>query len=222
MSKNVLFTVGVGLITAALGFVVGSKWTERHLKRGLEDLYQQEYDLLREKLEEDYQNAKKTEENKPSEEEFKADDKENYVNNEPDIDENGYFDSFDDEIDEDDVDSDDPTRKRPHKTAKQKERYEEIMKENEYYKNGNPEYPYIISYDEYYDNKDYIERHLTWDSDNNMLIDDDDPHHVIDDIDELISYEAIDLIEDGGESIVYIRNDQLKTDFVLERYCPRN
>lgn len=223
MKTNVLFTLGVGLITAGLGFIAGSKWTEKKIRHGLEDLYQQEYNLLKKKLEEDYENAKKSEEKKASDEtekrEFEEIERENYVYESLD-------DDFDEDLEETEVDEEskvsNPAAKRPHKTTEEIERYTEIMNQNEYYKNGDPNYPYIIPLEQYYEDKDYEDKHMTWDSENSMLIDDDDPHKVIEDIDELVSYEALDILDSAGESVVVVRNERLQTDFVIEKFCPRN
>ena len=51
--KNVLLTTGISLITAGIGFIVGSKWTEKEIKQRTEDFYQKEYDLLKKRFEED-------------------------------------------------------------------------------------------------------------------------------------------------------------------------
>ena len=45
--RGILMAIGGMMITAGIGFIVGSKWTEKKLNVKLEDLYSEEYDLLK-------------------------------------------------------------------------------------------------------------------------------------------------------------------------------
>lgn len=52
-----LLTFGLALIAGGVGFIVGSKWTEKNLKTKLEDQYQEEFELLKKTYEENNENT---------------------------------------------------------------------------------------------------------------------------------------------------------------------
>lgn len=227
MKTNWLITLGVGLISAGIGFIVGSKWTEKEIKERNEDFYQKEYNLLKETWE------------KRKEEEIRADERQKCQEMAAEAekmhegmrksDERGRveweFEENDECVDE-----------NPDKMATQKRRMtpkeraemdfeEEIDQSERVDLPGNPNakrdprFPYLITYDEYYASE-MEEHHMTWDMDNEMLIDDEDPERVPD-IDSEVSFEALEVLNEGRENIIFVRNEKLGCEFVIERLDPR-
>lgn len=197
MSKKIFITAAIGLIGTAVGFVIGSKWTEKNLKDELEEVYTKEFEMIKKDLEEKYEN-KANADKEMAEEASKMQEgikkaRENGANKErmnryhPDL---AEIDEFEEEID----------------------------KENDISEDKGP---YMISYEEFYENKEYDEKSMTWDPELNILTEDGNEAEPIEDIDELVSYEALDILESSKTNEIYVRNDVLKTDFVISRYDPR-
>lgn len=190
--KKAIITVGAGVISGLVGFVIGSKWTEKKLKTKLEDIYQAEFDAFKKSYAERHSTEDET---KPTEEAvdlvaqtqaqiknaIMADNKKkrDYMKKaNPDSDDYGG-------LEEDDIVT---TEKGP----------------------------YIISYEEYTDDNDYMSKTLTWDPIHAALNDDEEEELIpSEDIDATVSFEALDLLENGGESVVYVRNDEAQTDYVI-------
>lgn len=232
MKTNWLFTLGVSLITAGIGFIVGSKWTEKEIKEREEDFYQKEYDLLKEtwikrkeeeiraderqKCQEMAAEAKKMQDGSRLSDDKSVSGSRKFEEN---IDEN---EGFEDEI------QDNPPRRpvRPSPKERAEMNFDEDIDQSERVDlPGNPNakrdprFPYLITYDEYYDS-DMPEHHMTWDMDNEMLIDDEDVDREPD-IDEEVSFEALEVLNEGRESIIFVRNERLGCEFVIERMDPR-
>lgn len=204
MSKNILITLAVGAICTAVGFVVGSKWTEKNIRDDLDEVYSKEFEMIKNDLEKKHADKVKADE-EMAEEASKM--------------QEGIKKARENRSAENDISE--PSDKRPnryHPDIESCYEDEEDDDANDIYEDKGP---YMISYEEFFTNKDYSEKTMTWDPDHNILTFDDDPSEVIDDIDELVSYEALDILESSKTNEIYVRNDSLKTDFVISRYVPR-
>ena len=210
MSKNIIVTLAVGAICTAVGFVIGSKWTEKNIREDLDELYTKEFEMIKKDYEKKHginsEESKETESNAEAEmaEEAKKMQegvkkaRENRASKNEDASE---------------VVDKKPNRYHPDiETCYEKE--EDV---SDIYEDKGP---YMISYEEFFTNKDYSEKSMTWDVDHAILTYDDNPSEVIEDIDELVSYEALDILESSKTNEIYVRNDSLKTDFVISRYVP--
>lgn len=231
MKNNWLITLGVGLISAGIGFIVGSKWTEKEIKERNEDFYQKEYNLLKESWEKHKEEEIREDERRKCQEmaaecakmqsgmssdgSRKCDERGRV---EWEVEEN---EDFEDEI------QDNPPR-RPVRPSP-KERSEMEFDKNDLAErvdlpgnpnaNRDPRFPYLITYDEYYASE-MPEHHMTWDMDNEMLIDDEDPEREPD-IDSEVSFEALEVLNEGRENMIFVRNERLGCEFVIERMDPR-
>lgn len=257
--KNWLFTLGVGLISAGIGFIVGSKWTEKEVTRRLEDEYQAEYDLLakrfkereEEKIREDERKkcAEMSSEVEKMHESIRRHADERSVNEGirkhaekvrtrrdmteeidevKDWDDEEELEEFggkteDDDIWEEVVDDYDPSSSKRNyyghpkslcEDADAQDEYEKLLYENDKRRDAGCDV-YIISYDEYYNNECNDEC-LTYDPNNQMLIRDAEPMEEVD-ADELVSFEALQLIDEGFTDVVYVHNSNLNIDFVIEK-----
>lgn len=232
MKNNWLITLGIGLISAGIGFIVGSKWTEKEIKERNEDFYQREYDLLKESWE------------KRKEEEIREDERRKcqemaaecakmqsgcrnsedcVVKNERKCDERGRVEWEVDEFGWHDK-TDEP-KNRPNPVERGKMEYNPDDESERFDLPGqpnakrDPRFPYLITYDEYYESE-MPEHHMTWDTENQMLIDDEDAEREPD-IDSEVSFEALEVLNEGRESIIFVRNERLGCEFVIERMDPR-
>lgn len=82
------------------------------------------------------------------------------------------------------------------------------VEENE---NRDPYGPYRISPDEYGDTYNYNTAHLTYYAGDDILADEAD--ELIDDIDGTIGLDSLDHFGEYEEDVVFVRNDELKTDY---------
>lgn len=73
--------------------------------------------------------------------------------------------------------------------------------------------PYLISYDDFGNIEDYEQETLRYYSDETVARDEDD--EVIDDVEDRIGYECLRHFGDEFDDIIYVRNDDLKTDFEI-------
>jgi hypothetical protein len=60
-----------------------------------------------------------------------------------------------------------------------------------------------------------------YDPNTEHLWNEEDPEEELD-VDNLVSYEALEILREGYSDIVYVRNDRLDTDFVIQRLDPRD
>ena len=225
MKNNWLITLGVGLISAGIGFIVGSKWTEKEIKERNEDFYQREYDLLKESWE------------KRKEEEIRADERkkwqemteearkmqEGVAKNTKKCDEKGRVEWEVDEFGWHDKTDEPKNRQNPVERGKMEYNPDDLAERFDLPGQPNakrdPRFPYLITYDEYYESE-MEEHHMTWDSNNQILIDDEDPEREPD-IDAEVSFEALEVLDEGRENIIFVRNERLGCEFVIERMDPR-
>lgn len=80
----------------------------------------------------------------------------------------------------------------------------------------NPKIPYVISYDEYFENpKDYDQRTITYFSKDDVLVEERDTP--IEDVLGIVGPNALDQFGHGSNdpNIVYVRNDHLSMDFEI-------
>ena len=80
---------------------------------------------------------------------------------------------------------------------------------------------YLISYEDYWESRDREEVDLMYDPNTEHLWNEEDPEEELD-VDNLVSYEALEILREGYSDIVYVRNDRLETDFVIQRLDPRD
>ena len=247
MSKNWLLTLGVGLISAGIGFIVGSKWTEKEVTRRLEDEYQAEYDLLakrfkereEEKIREDERKkcaemaseAEKMHEGirKHAEERSAAEgirktrrDMTEEVEEVSDWDDDDELEEFGGKTEEDDI-WEKPEGERPRnlcQTIEELDDYERILYEDRLRREQGSDV-YLISYDDYWESHDRKEVDLMYDPNTEHLWNEEDPEEELD-VDWVVSYEALEILREGYSDIVYVRNDRLDTDFVIQRLDPRD
>lgn len=237
--KNVLLTTGISLITAGIGFIVGSKWTEKEINQRTEDFYQKEYDLLKKHFEEDKEqeirddqkrkDTEMVEEVKKMQEGIRAgrheDDRgrvdwsfeeNSYLEDEEELEE------FGGKTEEDDI-WENSEVERPRnlcQTQEELDDYDRILYEDRMRREQGSDV-YMISYDTYWESRDREEVDLMYDPNTEHLWNEEDPDEELD-VDNLVSYEALEVLREGYSDIVYVRNDRLNTDFVIQRLDPRD
>lgn len=237
--KNVLLTTGISLITAGIGFIVGSKWTEKEIKQRTEDFYQKEYDLLKKRFEEDKEqeirddqkrkDAEMVEEVKKMQEGIRAGRHEDYrgrvdwsVEENSDLEDEEELEEFGGKTEEDDI-WEDYEGERPRnlcQTQEELDDYDRILYEDRMRREQGSDV-YLISYDAYWESRDRAEVDLMYDPNTEHLWNEEDPDEELD-VDNLVSYEALEILREGYSDIVYVRNDRLNTDFVIQRLDPRD
>lgn len=237
--KNVLLTTGISLITAGIGFIIGSKWTEKEIKQRTEDFYQKEYDLLKKRFEEDKEqeirddqkrkDAEMVEEVKKMQEGIRAgrhEDDRGRVDwsfeENSDLEDEEELEEFGGKTEEDDI-WEDSEGERPRnlcQTQEELDDYDRILYEDRMrHEQGSD--VYLISYDTYWESRDKAEVDLMYDPNTEYLWNEEDPDEELD-VDNLVSYEALEILREGYSDIVYVRNDRLNTDFVIQRLDPRD
>lgn len=216
--RNVLMAIGGMMITAGIGFIAGSKWTEKKLSCKLEDLYSKEYDLLKKNLENKFEAKENELKEKYGEvEEPSVDDsdgKDDISDNEKDeIIENEPYD------DPDEVFSNPVRRMKRSDSGKSRNNYTDLVENDEFEEpedgSGRTE-PYIIDYDTYFQEQDYIDKPLTYDWQNHILIDDENGN-VIEEPDLVVGWNNLEEFEEMDDCLIYIRDDSLKIDYVVEK-----
>lgn len=242
--KNVLLTAGISLITAGIGFIVGSKWTEKEIKQRTEDFYQKEYDLLKKRFEEDKEQEIRDDQKRKDAEmaaevakmqegirkgrheddrgrvEWEVDEK-GWHDKTTDWDDEEELEEFGGKTEEDDIWEDSNERPRNLcQTQEELDDYDRILYEDRLRREQGSDV-YLISYDDYYESKDREEVDLMYDPNTEHLWNEEDPDEELD-VDNLVSYEALEILREGYSDIVYVRNDRLNTDFVIQRLDPRD
>lgn len=235
--KNVLLTTGISLITAGIGFIVGSKWTEKEIKQRTEDFYQKEYDLLKKRFEEDKEqeirddqkrkDAEMVEECHKMQEGIRrhvheSDSYEGIRADQDDLEDEEEFEEFGGKTEEDDI-WEDSEVERPRNLCQSQEElddYDRILYEDRMRREQGSDV-YLISYDTYWESHDREEVDLMYDPNTEHLWNEEDPDEELD-VDNLVSYEALEILREGYSDIVYVRNDRLETDFVIQRLDPRD
>lgn len=237
--KNVLLTTGISLITAGIGFIVGSKWTEKEIKQRTEDFYQKEYDLLKKRFEEDKEqeirddqkrkDAEMVEECRKMQDGIRAgrheDDRGRVdwaVEENSDLEDEDELEEFGGKTEEDDIwESSEIERPRNLcQTQEELDDYDRILYEDRMRREQGSDV-YLISYDDYWESRDREEVDLMYDPNTEHLWNEEDPDEELD-VDNLVSYEALEILREGYSDIVYVRNDRLETDFVIQRLDPRD
>jgi hypothetical protein len=237
--KNVLLTTGISLITAGIGFIIGSKWTEKEIKQRTEDFYQKEYDLLKKHFEEDKEqeirddqkrkDAEIVEEVKKMQDGIRAgrheDDRGRVdwsVEENSDLDDEEELEEFGGKTEEGDIweNSDVERPKNLCQTQEELDDYDRILYEDRMRREQGSDV-YLISYDDYWESRDREEVDLMYDPNTEHLWNEEDPDEELD-VDNLVSYEALEILREGYSDIVYVRNDRLDTDFVIQRLDPRD
>lgn len=237
--KNVLLTTGISLITAGIGFIIGSKWTEKEIKQRTEDFYQKEYDLLKKRFEEDKEqeirddqkrkDAEMVEECHKMQEGIRAgrheDDRGRVdwsVEENSDLEDEEELEEFGGKTEEDDI-WENSEVERPRnlcQTQEELDDYDRILYEDRMRREQGSDV-YMISYDAYWESRDREEVDLMYDPNTEHLWNEEDPDEELD-VDNLVSYEALEILREGYSDIVYVRNDRLETDFVIQRLDPRD
>lgn len=237
--KNVLLTTGISLITAGIGFIIGSKWTEKEIKQRTEDFYQKEYDLLKKRFEEDKEqeirddqkrkDAEIVEEVKRMQDGIRAgrheDDRGRVdwaVEENSDLEDEDELEEFGGKTEENDI-WEDSENERPRnlcQTQEELDDYDRILYEDRMRREQGSDM-YLISYDDYWESRDREEVDLMYDPNTEHLWNEEDPEEELD-VDNLVSYEALEILREGYSDIVYVRNDRLETDFVIQRLDPRD
>jgi hypothetical protein len=237
--KNVLLTTGISLITAGIGFIIGSKWTEKEIKQRTEDFYQKEYDLLKKRFEEDKEqeirddqkrkDAEIVEEVKKMQDGIRAgrheDDRGRVdwsVEENSDLDDEEELEEFGGKTEENDI-WENSEVERPRnlcQTQEELDDYDRILYEDRMRREQGSDV-YLISYDDYWESRDREEVDLMYDPNTEHLWNEEDPEEELD-VDNLVSYEALEILREGYSDIVYVRNDRLDTDFVIQRLDPRD
>lgn len=237
--KNVLLTTGISLITAGIGFIIGSKWTEKEIKQRTEDFYQKEYDLLKKRFEEDKEqeirddqkrkDAEMAEECHKMQEGIRAGRHEDdrgrvdwYVEENSDLDDEDELEEFGGKTEEDDI-WENSEVERPRnlcQTQEELDDYDRILYEDRMRREQGSDV-YLISYDDYWESRDREEVDLMYDPNTEHLWNEEDPEEELD-VDNLVSFEALEILREGYSDIVYVRNDRLETDFVIQRLDPRD
>lgn len=235
MKNNWLITLGIGLISAGIGFIVGSKWTEKEIKERNEDYYQREYDLLKESWEKRKEEEIREDERRKCQEmaaEAKkmqdgsklSDDKSvnGSTKNTRKCDERGRVEWETDEFGWHDKTDEPKSRPNPVERAKNDYNPNDLAERFDLPGQPNakrdPRFPYLISYEEYYESE-LEEYHMVWDVENQMLIGEDLKREP--DIDSEVSFEALEVLNEGRENIIFVRNERLGCEFVIERLDPR-
>lgn len=237
--KNVLLTTGISLITAGIGFIIGSKWTEKEIKQRTEDFYQKEYDLLKKRFEEDKEqeirddqkrkDAEMVEEVKKMQDGIRAgrheDDRGRVdwaVEENSDLEDEDELEEFGGKTEENDI-WENSEVERPRnlcQTQEELDDYDRILYEDRMRREQGSDV-YLISYDDYWESHDREEVDLMYDPNTEHLWNEEDPEEELD-VDNLVSYEALEILREGYSDIVYVRNDRLDTDFVIQRLDPRD
>lgn len=237
--KNILLTTGISLITAGIGFIIGSKWTEKEIKQRTEDFYQKEYDLLKKRFEEDKEqeirddqkrkDAEMAEEVKKMQDGIRAgrheDDRGRVdwaVEENSDLEDEEELEEFGGKTEENDI-WENSEVERPRnlcQTQEELDDYDRILYEDRMRREQGSDV-YLISYDDYWESRDREEVDLMYDPNTEHLWNEEDPEEELD-VDNLVSYEALEILREGYSDIVYVRNDRLDTDFVIQRLDPRD
>lgn len=237
--KNVLLTTGISLITAGIGFIIGSKWTEKEIKQRTEDFYQKEYDLLKKHFEEDKEqeirddqkrkDTEMVEEVKKMQEGIRAGRHEDdrgrvdwFFEEYSDLEDEEELEEFGGKTEEDDI-WENSEVERPRnlcQTQEELDDYDRILYEDRMRREQGSDV-YMISYDTYWESRDREEVDLMYDPNTEHLWNEEDPDEELD-VDNLVSYEALEILREGYSDIVYVRNDRLNTDFVIQRLDPRD
>lgn len=235
--KNVLLTTGISLITAGIGFIVGSKWTEKEIKQRTEDFYQKEYDLLKRRFEEDKEQEIRDDQKRKDAEivgEVKkmqdgirrhiheSDSYEGIRADQDELEDEDELEEFGGKTEEDDI-WEDSEIERPRnlcQTQEELDDYDRILYEDRMRREQGSDV-YMISYDTYWESRDREEVDLMYDPNTEHLWNEEDPDEELD-VDNLVSYEALEVLREGYSDIVYVRNDRLNTDFVIQRLDPRD
>lgn len=235
--KNVLLTTGISLITAGIGFIIGSKWTEKEIKQRTEDFYQKEYDLLKKRFEEDKEqeirddqkrkDAEMVEECHKMQEGIRrhiheSDSYEGIRADQDDLEDEDELEEFGGKTEEDDI-WENSEIERPRnlcQTQEELDDYDRILYEDRMRREQGSDV-YLISYDTYWESHDREEVDLMYDPNTEHLWNEADPEEELD-VDNLVSYEALEILREGYSDIVYVRNDRLDTDFVIQRLNPRD
>ena len=237
--KNVLLTTGISLITAGIGFIIGSKWTEKEIKQRTEDFYQKEYDLLKKRFEEDKEqeirddqkrkDAEIVEEVKKMQDGIRAgrheDDRGRVdwaVEENSDLEDEDELEEFGGKTEENDIWEDFEVERFRNLCQIQEELddYDRILYEDRMRREQGSDV-YLISYDDYWESRDREEVDLMYDPNTERLWNEEDPEEELD-ADSLVSYEALEILRKAYSDIVYVRNDRLETDFVIQRLDPRD
>lgn len=235
--KNILLTTGISLITAGIGFIVGSKWTEKEIKQRTEDFYQKEYDLLKKRFEEDKEqeirddqkrkDAEMVEECHKMQEGIRrhvheSDSYEGIRAEQDELDDEEELEEFGGKTEEDDI-WENSEVERPRnlcQTQEELDDYDRILYEDRMRREQGSDV-YMISYDTYWESRDREEVDLMYDPNTEHLWNEEDPEEELD-VDNLVSFEALEILREGYSDIVYVRNDRLETDFVIQRLDPRD
>lgn len=213
--RNILMAIGGMMITAGIGFIAGSKWTEKRLSCKLEDLYSEEYNLLKKNLEKKYEAKEQELKEKYGEVE------------EGSVDDSG---SSDEGSTESDTEKPKDNRRKPQPVnpireikrsdgSKKSNNYADLVENDEF---DPPEdacgrtEPYIIDYDTYFNEQDYTDIPMTYDWQNKTLINDTDGS-VVEDVDLVVGWNNLEEFEESDDCLVYIRDDSLKVDYVVEK-----
>jgi hypothetical protein len=235
--KNILLTTGISLITAGIGFIIGSKWTEKEIKQRTEDFYQKEYDLLKKRFEEDKEqeirddqkrkDAEMVEECHKMQEGIRkhVHESDNVMDDIPDQDEledEEELEEFGGKTEENDIweESEVDRPRNLCQTQEELDDYDRILYEDRMRREQGSDV-YLISYDDYWESRDREEVDLMYDPNTEHLWNEEDPEEELD-VDNLVSYEALEILREGYSDIVYVRNDRLDTDFVIQRLDPRD
>lgn len=248
--KNLLIGLGVSLISAGIGFIIGSKWTEKEIKQRTEDFYQKEYDLLKKRFEEDKEqeirddqkrkDAEMVEECHKMQEGIRrhihesdsyegirkhvheTDNYEGIRAEQDELEDEEELEEFGGKTEEDDI-WEDSEVERPRnlcQTQEELDDYDRILYEDRMRREQGSDV-YLISYDTYWESRDREEVDLMYDPNTEHLWNEEDPDEELD-VDNLVSYEALEILREGYSDIVYVRNDRLETDFVIQRLDPRD
>lgn len=243
--KNILLTTGISLITAGIGFIIGSKWTEKEIKQRTEDFYQKEYDLLKKRFEEDKEQEirddQKRKDAEMAEECHKMQEgirkhvhesdsyegirrhiHESDIPEQDDLEDEEELEEFGGKTEEDDIweESEEERPRNLCQTQEELDDYDRILYEDRMRREQGSDV-YMISYDTYWESRDRAEVDLMYDPNTEHLWNEEDPDEELD-VDNLVSYEALEILREGYSDIVYVRNDRLETDFVIQRLDPRD
>lgn len=235
--KNILLTTGISLITAGIGFIIGSKWTEKEIKQRTEDFYQKEYDLLKKRFEEDKEqeirddqkrkDAEMVEECHKMQEGIRrhvheSDSYEGIRAEKDELEDEEELEEFGGKTEENDI-WENSEVERPRnlcQTQEELDDYDRILYEDRMRREQGSDV-YLISYEDYWESRDREEIDLMYDPNTEHLWNEADPEEELD-ADSLVSYEALEILREGYSDIVYVRNDRLETDFVIQRLDPRD
>lgn len=230
--KHGLFTLGISLITAGIGFIVGSKWTEKEIKQRTEDFYAKEYELLKKSYEERKEGEIRADQQKKDTEMVAEVEKmregirrcrhEVDWDDEEELEEFGgkTEDEFDEESEERELKGPGDRPSNLCRSLEEQNRYDALLyRDRKAHENGH--YCWIISYDEYWDAKDREEHSLTYDVNTEHLWDDDDPERELEP-DALVSMEALEILAEGYSDKICVQNIIPYVDYVITRFDPRD